>query len=186
MADSLESSSFRRKMNLTPLGPKVSDLFSDILLTLDYGNMPLDKLLNVASALRSYMRYLYDYGLFDDRWERAVYSYREVLVAVKKRLSRVKDLDSLAEITRDLKPPIMARAYKKEYENLIDLYRHRSMEEGDLRWGMSEEDVRTLLGEPDAVDTVLSVAGSSFGKLLHYGDTSVLIIEGKVEEVFYR
>jgi len=140
MADSLNSSSFRRKMSMTPLGPKVSNLFSDVLLSIKYDELSLEDLLKVAEADKAYIRYLYDYGLFDERWETAVFSYREILKAARKKMEKVEDLDSLAEITRYLKPPITARAYKKEYESLVDLYRLRTMEEGEVRWGMSEKD----------------------------------------------
>ncbi len=186
MADSLNSSSFRRKMSMTPLGPKVSNLFSDVLTSIRYGELSLEDLLKVAEANKAYIRYLYDYGLFDDRWETAVFSYREILKAARRKLEKVEDLDSLAEITRYLKPPITARAYKKEYESLVDLYRIRTMEEGEVRWGMSERDVKEIWGEPESVDTVISVAGSSFGKILHYGDRSVLIIDERVEDVFEK
>ncbi len=186
MADSLNSSSFRRKMSMTPLGPKVSTLFSDVLTSIRYGELSLEDLLKVAEANKAYIRYLYDYGLFDDRWETAVFSYREILKAARRKLEKVEDLDSLAEITRYLKPPITARAYKKEYESLVDLYRIRTMEEGEVRWGMSERDVKEIWGEPESVDTVISVAGSSFGKILHYGDRSVLIIDERVEDVFEK
>ncbi|NPA80231.1 MAG: hypothetical protein GXO29_04195 [Thermotogae bacterium] len=186
IGDSLNSTAFRKKMSLTPLGPKVSNFVGELLLNLNYDALSLESLLRVADALKSYMQFLYDYGLFDERWERAVFSYREVLRAVKRRVASVEDLDSLAHITRRLKPPITARAYKKEYESLIEMYRRRSLQEGDIRWGMREEDVIALWGEPESVDTVLSVAGSSFGKLLNYGDRQVLIIDGKVEDVFEK
>ena len=186
MADSLNSPSFRKKMSLTPLGPKVSNLFSDILTSLKYYDLSLEDLLRVADADKAYIQYLYDYGLFDDRWENAVFAYREILRAARRKLAKVEDLDSLAEITRHLKPPITARAYKGDYEALVDLYREKTLSEGEVRWGMSEEDVRKVWGEPEAVDTVLSVAGSSFGKLLHYGDRSVLVIDGRVEDVFEK
>ncbi len=186
MADSLNSPSFRKKMNLTPLGPKVANLFSDILTSLKYYDLTLKDLLRVADADKSYIQYLYDHGLFDERWEKAVFAYREILRAARRKLAGVKDLDSLAEITRHLKPPITARAYKREYEDLVDLYREKTLSEGEVRWGMSERDVKEVWGEPESVDTVLSVAGSSFGKILHYGDRSVLVIDGRVEDVFEK
>ena len=184
IADSLNSPSFRKRMRYSPLAPKVSNLFITILEGIRPDTLNLSDALKLAEALNLYMKYLYDFGLFDERWERAVFAYKLLLSGVKRRLRDVNDLDSLASITRKLKPFVSSRVYKAEYESLIDMYRRRSIESGDIRWGMKEEDVYEILGYPQRVDSVMSISESSFGKILHYPGKKILIMRGRVEDIF--
>jgi len=101
-------------------------------------------------------------------------------------MEKINSLDSLEYITKALEPVIMAGSYRGDYERLIDLYRERSVSDGTVRWGMSEEDVIKVFGEPERVDTVYSVSMGSFGKMMIWKDKGVLVVDGKVYEVFER
>ncbi|MEO0138998.1 MAG: hypothetical protein ABIL16_04845 [candidate division WOR-3 bacterium] len=186
IGDSLRSPKFKRKMATTPLGPKVLDLAIKISKDLDYYKLPIDSLVKCSDGLKSVVLFVYDFGIFDERWSDVLFAYREILRAALYKMENIDDLDSLERITYALQPPLMAGIYKKEYEKLIDLYRSKSVANGEIRWGMGEGDVIEAWGEPDSVDTVYSISNASFGKILYWKDRGkgVLILDGRVEDVF--
>ncbi len=186
IGDSLNSPKFRRRIARTPFGPKILDLALNISKNLNYANLPLDSLVKCAYGMKGVVMFIYDFGLFDERWSESLFAYKNILSHALKKLYKVQDLDSLEKITYALQPPIMAGIYKKEYLSLIELYRSKSIARGEVRWGMSEEDVIKAWGEPDSVDTVYSVSNASFGKIMHWikEGKGVLILDGRVEDIF--
>lgn len=186
IGDSLSSPSFRKKASLDPTSDKILDLALRIALSLNYRDMPIDSLIEVAQGLKGVIAFLYDFGKFDENWTNSIFAYKQILKSALVKMEKINSLDSLEYITKALEPVIMAGSYRGDYERLIDLYRERSVSDGTVRWGMSEEDVIKVFGEPERVDTVYSVSMGSFGKMMIWKDKGVLVVDGKVYEVFER
>jgi hypothetical protein len=186
IGDSLSSPSFRKKVSLDPTSDKILDLALRIALSLNYRDMPIDSLIEVAQGLKGVIAFLYDFGKFDENWTNSIFAYKQILKSALVKMEKINSLDSLEYITKALEPVIMAGSYRGDYERLIDLYRERSVSDGTVRWGMSEEDVIKVFGEPERVDTVYSVSMGSFGKMMIWKDKGVLVVDGKVYEVFER
>ncbi len=186
IGDSLSSPSFRKRISLDPTSNRAVDLAVGISLSLDYHKMPLDSLVVSAQGLKGVILFLYDLGKFDKNWTKSIFAYKRILKSALEKMKNMEDLDSLEYITKALQPAIMAGAYREDYERLIDLYRERSVSDGTVRWGMDEEDVLRIFGEPERVDTVYSVSSGSFGKIMLWKDKGILVIDGKVQEVFER
>ncbi len=184
IGDSLNSPKFRRRIARTPAGPKILNLALKISKSIDYDNLSMENLVESADGMKGAIMFIYDFGLFDERWTDALYSYKTILSSALRKLMYVENLDSLEKITHSLQPPFMAGIYKKDYEKLIELYRSKSVANGEIRWGMSEEDAIKVWGEPESVDTVYSVSNASFGKIMRWGNKAVLILNGRVEDVF--
>jgi hypothetical protein len=186
IGDSLSSPSFRKKASLDPTSDKILDLALRIALSLNYRDMPIDSLIEAAQGLKGVIAFLYDFGKFDENWTNSIFAYKQILKSALAKMEKINSLDSLEYITKALEPLIMAGSYRGDYERLIDLYRERSVSDGTVRWGMSEEDVIKVFGEPERVDTVYSVSMGSFGKMMIWKDKGVLVVDGKVYEVFER
>ncbi len=186
IGDSLSSPSFRKRIFLDPTYNRVVDLAVGISLSLDYHKMPLDSLVVSAQGLKGVILFLYDLGKFDENWTKSIFTYKRILKSALEKMKNMENLDSLEYITKALQPAIMAGAYREDYEGLIDLYRERSVSDGTVRWGMDEEDVLRIFGEPESVDTVYSVSSGSFGKIMLWKDKGILVIDGKVQEIFER
>jgi hypothetical protein len=186
IGDSLSSPSFRKKASLDPTSDKILDLALRIALSLNYRDMSIDSLIEVAQGLKGVIAFLYDFGKFDENWTNSIFAYKQILKSALVKMEKINSLDSLEYITKALEPVIMAGSYRGDYERLIDLYRERSVSDGTVRWGMSEEDVIKVFGEPERVDTVYSVSMGSFGKMMIWKDKGVLVVDGKVYEVFER
>ncbi len=186
IGDSLSSPSFRKRIFLDPTYNRVVDLAVGISLSLDYHKMPLDSLVVSAQGLKGVILFLYDLGKFDENWTKSIFTYKRILKSALEKMKNMDNLDSLEYITKALQPAIMAGAYREDYEGLIDLYRERSVSDGTVRWGMDEEDVLRIFGEPERVDTVYSVSSGSFGKIMLWKDKGILVIDGKVQEIFER
>jgi hypothetical protein len=148
--------------------------------------MSIDSLIEAAQGLKGVIAFLYDFGKFDENWTNSIFAYKQILKSALVKMEKINSLDSLEYITKALEPVIMAGSYRGDYERLIDLYRERSVSDGTVRWGMSEEDVIKVFGEPERVDTVYSVSMGSFGKMMIWKDKGVLVVDGKVYEVFER
>jgi len=186
IGDSLSSSNFRKRISLDPTSDRILDLAIRIALSLNYREMPLDSLIEAAQGLKGVISFLYDFGKFDENWTNSIFAYKQILKSAFGKMGKIENPDSLEYITRALQPAIMAGAYKGDYERLIDLYRERSISNGEVRWGMSKENVLRVFGEPERVDTVYSVSSGSFGKMMLWKDKGVLVVDGKVQEIFER
>ena len=186
IGDSLSSPKFRKKISLDPNYGKILDLATRIALSLNYGKMPLDSLIESAQGLKGLISFLYDFGKFDENWTNSIFAYKQLLRSALVKMEKVENPDSLEYIAKALEPVIMAGSYKADYEMLLKLYRERSVSGGEVRWGMGEEEVLRVWGEPERVDTVYSVSSGSFGKMMFWKDRGVLVVDGKVQEVFER